>query len=401
MSSSDSYFRFIDSQYASAGQSGQYPNSHQHQGPRFNVPAVTTTLNLSDYGVMGHMYPTPVIGTANSSASHEAASNRPEEVSRPKNLSADSEGLGSTDNKVLDSPITGSGSHENDTTASAGTVLPQERTDQGSVPEPRHKPAEYNHSAGNADNPSLPLRPTAPRRENTAPKRKRQLVDGSEKIKTEKAFRPAAPFKTTIKKGKVEGSAQSLKSERFATKEYKASQSLRPPGRQFKPSHSYHDAGTTGGTTKSKPEVDALEVQYLVGIISDLIPSQQGKYFDKFENAELIEQQNRAGYGRETFIDEEDEEDLPRQTKKQGNEKGELVVYNGLNTNLKPMNNIDEIFADLTINALGRGLGNFLEGFGTRKLKIATLCSGTESPVLAMMMVSDSERIKFLLEVLF
>ncbi len=49
-----------------------------------------------------------------------------------------------------------------------------------------------------------------------------------------------------------------------------------------------------------------------------------------------------------------------------------------------PMHSLREIFAHMTLKALDLGLGNALEHLGSRKLQIATMCSGTEAPILAL-----------------
>ena len=64
----------------------------------------------------------------------------------------------------------------------------------------------------------------------------------------------------------------------------------------------------------------------------------------------------------------------------------------GLNLHLPPINDIASIFADMTERALGLGLRSALEHLGTRKLNVATMCSGTESPMLALEMICDRMR---------
>ena len=55
---------------------------------------------------------------------------------------------------------------------------------------------------------------------------------------------------------------------------------------------------------------------------------------------------------------------------------------------LPPINEIGEIFADLVKNAPGLAdFARFMEG---QTIKVATMCSGTESPLLALELISDS-----------
>ena len=61
-----------------------------------------------------------------------------------------------------------------------------------------------------------------------------------------------------------------------------------------------------------------------------------------------------------------------------------------LATNLPPLYNLDDIYEDITSNALVLGLKTVLKHLGGRALRVATMCSGTESPLLAMEMVQKS-----------
>ncbi|MCJ1434818.1 hypothetical protein MMC27_004188 [Xylographa pallens] len=56
---------------------------------------------------------------------------------------------------------------------------------------------------------------------------------------------------------------------------------------------------------------------------------------------------------------------------------------------LRPMHDIAEIFAGLTGKALATGLSDALKHLGSHRLKVATMCSGTESPILALRMVQE------------
>lgn len=61
----------------------------------------------------------------------------------------------------------------------------------------------------------------------------------------------------------------------------------------------------------------------------------------------------------------------------------------GLNMDLPPLSSIDEIFKDIISKALSLGLREALKT-NPRPLRVATMCSGTESPLLALEMVQDS-----------
>ena len=76
---------------------------------------------------------------------------------------------------------------------------------------------------------------------------------------------------------------------------------------------------------------------------------------------------------------------MPRATtnSKAGNRAGR-----GIDTSLPPLDNIDAIFADMATKALGLGLDDVLFSLGDRPINIATMCSGTESPLIALELLS-------------
>jgi site-specific DNA-cytosine methylase len=61
----------------------------------------------------------------------------------------------------------------------------------------------------------------------------------------------------------------------------------------------------------------------------------------------------------------------------------------GLDTSLAPLSSINDIFEDITTRALANGLREVLKKM-TRPLRVATMCSGTESPLLALEMIQDA-----------
>ncbi|MCJ1382603.1 hypothetical protein MMC17_005716 [Xylographa soralifera] len=61
-----------------------------------------------------------------------------------------------------------------------------------------------------------------------------------------------------------------------------------------------------------------------------------------------------------------------------------------INQELRPMHDIAEIFAGLTGKALATGLSDALKHLGSHRLKVATMCSGTESPILALRMIQEN-----------
>lgn len=61
----------------------------------------------------------------------------------------------------------------------------------------------------------------------------------------------------------------------------------------------------------------------------------------------------------------------------------------GVDEALRPIFDIKDIFGDITDKACELGLKKVITHLKGRKLKIATMCSGTESPLLAIQLVSD------------
>ncbi|KAF3392836.1 hypothetical protein F1880_008744 [Penicillium rolfsii] len=66
---------------------------------------------------------------------------------------------------------------------------------------------------------------------------------------------------------------------------------------------------------------------------------------------------------------------------------------------LPPLHTLEEIFNDLAAKAMSFGFGDVVKRLGDRPLRIATVCSGTESPILALEMflqgLGADQRIRF------
>ncbi|CAG7963452.1 unnamed protein product [Penicillium olsonii] len=61
--------------------------------------------------------------------------------------------------------------------------------------------------------------------------------------------------------------------------------------------------------------------------------------------------------------------------------------YRFLAYDLPPLHSLEEIFAHMARKALGLGLEHVLSQLGNRPLRVATMCSGTEAPLLALEMI--------------
>lgn len=55
------------------------------------------------------------------------------------------------------------------------------------------------------------------------------------------------------------------------------------------------------------------------------------------------------------------------------------------------MSNLEEIFTDIAQKAMGLGLELVLKRLDGRPLRVATVCSGTESPLLALEMIQHGK----------
>ena len=58
---------------------------------------------------------------------------------------------------------------------------------------------------------------------------------------------------------------------------------------------------------------------------------------------------------------------------------------------LPPMSRLGDIYKDMTERAMDLGLDGFLAHLGESPLRVVTVCSGTESPLLALEMVQRSK----------
>ena len=76
------------------------------------------------------------------------------------------------------------------------------------------------------------------------------------------------------------------------------------------------------------------------------------------------------------------------------------VVHNGLDRSLPPIHNLQDIFEDMVRNGWGGAQGQQLrasvEHVQGRELRVGTMCSGTECPVLALGLINDGESLQTL-----
>lgn len=66
----------------------------------------------------------------------------------------------------------------------------------------------------------------------------------------------------------------------------------------------------------------------------------------------------------------------------------------GIDLSLPPLDNIGEIVADMATRAVELGLGDVLQKLDGRPINVATMCSGTESPLLVLQMLDEALQAK-------
>jgi hypothetical protein len=213
------------------------------------------------------------------------------------------------------------------------------------------------------------------------------------KVTPRKAATPKPKRAKAKKSNGKYGSGEHLYSDRFATREYNESKSLAPHNPPLKTSKRAEESRTASGSPP-KDSSDPVEIRDLLHIMNFLSPHTGQGYFQTMNDIEAIDKMIIIGLkvsskGEDENGDDHAEASGTRPKARKASTK--MFAYTGLNTNLPPLSNIDEIFADLTQRALGQGLDKFLKGIGSRAIKVATLCSGTESPLLALQMVQESE----------
>lgn len=368
---------------AAAARSGLYPNGHYPGGFRFDDPAGVTARTSTSQGTTNPTHPSAVTNSNSGSQSNEQADVSSSEGSGNTNTTGASGGNG-TANHTNTSAAQSTGDSDGNNGISA-----EERTNGESDLGLSVDDTGEDDDAESISTLELPSESPAQKPR----KRKHQSVAESKIAAPRKAHPEAAarkPKSAKVKPEKAKGSAQTLKYDRFATRAYVYSKALRPPNPLFKHPKSTDESEKAIGTPTEIP-FDVRELLDLVGILGALTPSLHQTFFDTLEDSASIDK--KIIIGLKLNKDEEDDDDAEghaKRPKPRGN-GDELLIYTGLNTNLPPLNNINDIFADLTQSAVNEGLSDFLEAFGSGALKVSTLCSGTESPLLALQMVQDSE----------
>lgn len=358
---------------------GRYPNSQQPAGCDFNTPVVARAANLNQ-GTTSHLGPPALPNADNGAPPNEQAGRSSSDGIDLTNQTASPRDNGTTTNNrasVIGDDILTPGA---DDAAAAPEVpsLNEENTHQSHNVELGGIGDEEYSETGTIEAPEPPPEP---------PSKKRTHSFGSVDHKPVKKPRKAPASGNPPKK--VNDGAEPLKSKYFATKNYKHAQSLRPLPRFFR--ESSNDPVQSAGTTTETPSEDG-ELGDLICSLGTLTIHLQQNYFDSQQNTKSIDEQIAIGFKRIQDKSDQDGQENEENSKTR-RKTDKLVPFNGLNKNLKPLCKIDDIFDDLTWNATKNGFEDFLAKIGSQKLKVSTLCSGTESPLLALQMIQESEQI--------
>lgn len=125
--------------------------------------------------------------------------------------------------------------------------------------------------------------------------------------------------------------------------------------------------------------------------------SNRTRHHDSDSDAKILNNHKIPRVGNANDIS--DRPHAPQESNGEPDEFSELVPKanvrrslgkNHLNLALPPLDSLPEIFADLTLKAVHKGLRNVLENdLKGQSIKIATMCSGTESPIFALGLIKD------------
>jgi hypothetical protein len=91
-----------------------------------------------------------------------------------------------------------------------------------------------------------------------------------------------------------------------------------------------------------------------------------------------------------TDVDDAEPPIVPKARRKvQNGQNPQRKAGKGIDHSLPPLHDIQSIFNDLTLNAVEFGLCDALAKLAGRSINVATMCSGTESPLIALDCISQ------------
>ena len=95
------------------------------------------------------------------------------------------------------------------------------------------------------------------------------------------------------------------------------------------------------------------------------------------------------------------DEDENQEIQKSKQEDSAKALFRGLDQRLPPLSDMPGIFEDLIKRGLGDVAGFFegLQHIRGQGLRIATMCSGTESPIIALQLINEGKSLKLMHDV--
>lgn len=111
------------------------------------------------------------------------------------------------------------------------------------------------------------------------------------------------------------------------------------------------------------------------------------------DDDELVASESSAAEDEDEEIDAMDIEPEPKPTapsRRKSQASSAPKQGKGLDLNLPPMNNIKTIAEDMASKAVKLGLGDALRKLAGRPINVATMCSGTESPLLFLQLLTEA-----------
>jgi site-specific DNA-cytosine methylase len=121
---------------------------------------------------------------------------------------------------------------------------------------------------------------------------------------------------------------------------------------------------------------------------------------EDMEDVELTDEQFYSDENNEEGIERKEEEEAttaltskptrPKPKSRAKKKPSDAQNGKGIDFNLPPIDNIEDSFMDMTAKALELGLDDALDTLNGRQINVATMCSGTESPLLAIKQISKA-----------
>lgn len=125
-------------------------------------------------------------------------------------------------------------------------------------------------------------------------------------------------------------------------------------------------------------------------------PTKRAKYTPRVPRSQKASKSSTSARGN-TSTDHEStpESEIPEIVRSRPY-SGRRAARTQLALSLPPLYKLSDIYKSITKRALELELDKFLAHTGSRTLRVVTVCSGTESPLLALEMVQESMYLSFI-----